>query len=155
MHLKVTEALKKNNSKIMFLSVIISSSLTASNSPSFAVYQDGLSGRQPLLPAKWKLVMSRPPMLTLPSWSSKASHIILSRKMLKRIGESLHPCRTPTLVLDHSPVLPLNRTALWAVSYRFSMARIMLALMLYFLIVSHKASCHTLSKAFLKSMKTW
>ena len=105
--------------------------------------------------AKQKLVMSHPPMLTLPSWSSKASHKILSRKMLKRVGESRHPCRTPTVVLNHSPVLPLNRTALWALSYRFSMARMMLALMLYFLIVAHKALCHTLSKAFLKSMKTW
>ena len=44
--------------------------------------------------------------------------------------------------------------ALWALSYRFSMTRMMLALMLYFLIVAHKASCHTLSKAFLKSVKT-
>ena len=104
--------------------------------------------------AKRKLVMSRPPMLTLPSWSSKASHIILSRKIIKRVGESRHPCRTPTVVLNHSPVLPLNRKSFWALSYRFSMARMMLALMLYFLIAAHKASCHTLSKAFLKSMKT-
>ena len=96
--------------------------------------------------AKRKLVMSRPPKLTLPSWSSNASHMILSRKMLKRVGESSHPCRTPTVVLNYSPVLPLNRTALWALSYRFSMARMMLALMLHFLIVAHKASCHTLSK---------
>ena len=58
------------------------------------------------------------------------------------------------VVLNHSPVLPLNRTALWDLSYRFSMARKMLALMLYFLIIAYKASCHTLSKAFLKSMKT-
>ena len=105
--------------------------------------------------AKRKLVISHPPMLTLPSWSSSASHMILSRKMLKRVGESRHPCRTPTVVLNYSPVLPLNRTALWALSYRFSVARMMLALMLYFLIVAHRASCHTLSKAFLKSMKTW
>ena len=34
------------------------------------------------------------------------------------------------------------------------MARLMLALMLYFLITAHKASCHTLSKVFLKSVKT-
>ena len=94
--------------------------------------------------AKRKLVISRPP------WSSNASHMLLSRKMLKRVGESRHPCRTPTVVL-----LPLNRTALWALSYRFSIARMMLALVLYFLIVAHKASCYTLSKAFLKSMKTW
>ena len=105
--------------------------------------------------AKRKLVISRPPILTLPSWSSNASHIILCRKMLKRVGESRHFCRTPTVLLNHSPVLPLNRTAHWALSYRFLMARMMLALMLYFLVVVHKASCHTLSKAFLKSTKTW
>ena len=80
--------------------------------------------------------------------------MILSRKVLKRVGESSHPCRIPTVVLNHSPVLPLNSTVLWALSYRISMAGKMLALMLYFLIVSHKASCHTLSKSFLKSMKT-
>ena len=73
--------------------------------------------------------------------------------MLKRVSESRHPYQTPTVVLNHSPVLPLNRTALWALSYGFSMACMMSALMLCFLIVAHKASCHTLSKAFLKSMK--
>ena len=45
--------------------------------------------------------------------------MILSRKMLKRVGESRHPCRTPSVVLNHSPVLLLNKTALWALSYRF------------------------------------
>ena len=98
---------------------------------------------------KAQVGMSRLPMLTLPSWSFNASHMILSRKMLKSVGESRHPCRTPTVILNHSPLLLLNRTALWALSYRFSMARMMLALMLYFLIVAHKASCHTLSKDFL------
>ena len=93
--------------------------------------------------AKRKLVISRLPMLTLLSWSSNASHMILSRKMLKRVGERRYPCRTPTVVLNHSPVLHLNRTALWALSYRCSIARMMLALMLYFLIVAHKASCYT------------
>ena len=81
--------------------------------------------------------------------------MILSRKMLKRVGESRYPCQTSTVVLNHSPVLLLNRTALWALSYRFSMALMMLALRLYFLLVAHKASCYTLSKAFLKSMKIW
>ena len=79
--------------------------------------------------------------------------MILYRKMLKRVDESRHPCRT--VFLNHSPVLPLNRTALWALSYSYSMARMMLALMLYFLIVAHRASCHILSKTFFKSMKTW
>ena len=86
--------------------------------------------------AKRKLVISRPPMLTLPSWSSNASHMILSRKILKRIGDRRHLCRISTVVLNHSPVMPLNRTALWALSYRFSMARMILALMMYFLIVT-------------------
>ena len=91
--------------------------------------------------AKRKLVISRPPILTLPSWSSSASYMFLSRKILKRVGESRDPCRTPTVVLNHSPVLPLNRTALWALSYRFSMARMMLALMLYFLIRLRAIPC--------------
>ena len=102
--------------------------------------------------AKRKLVISHPLMLSLPSWSSNALHMILSRKILKRVGENKHICRTPTVVLNHSPVLSLNRTALWALSYRFSIARMMLALMSSF---AYKASCHTLSKAFLKFMKTW
>ena len=100
------------------------------------------SGFTTMSSAKRKLVISRPPMLTLPSWWSNSSHMILPRKVLKRVGESRHSCRTPTVVLtDHSPVLPLNRSALWALSYRFSMAGMMLALMLYFLIIAHKASC--------------
>ena len=66
------------------------------------------------------------------SWSSSAPHMILSRKTLKRDGESRYPCRTTTVVLNQSPVLSLNRTALWALSYRFSMTRVVLALTLYF-----------------------
>ena len=54
--------------------------------------------------AKQKLVINRPPMLTLSSWSSNASHMILFRKMLKRVGENSRPCRTPTIVLNQSPV---------------------------------------------------
>ena len=136
---------------ILYLVVVLSrrSTRTPASSSSSSAFTTMSS-------AKRKLVMSRPPMLTLPSWSSNASHMILSRKMLKRVGESRHTCRTPTVVLNHSPVLPLNKTALWALSYRFSMARMMLALMLYFLIVAHSCPLvHTLSKAFLKSMKTW
>ena len=93
-----------------------------------------------------KVVISHPPMLTLPSWSSNASHTILSMKMLKRVGESKHPCRTPTVVLNHSPVLPLKRTALWALSYRLSKAHMMLALMLYFLTVAHSGFCHEVAQ---------
>ena len=45
--------------------------------------------------------MSRPSMLTLPSWSSNASHMILYRNLLKSVGESRHPCRTPAVVLNN------------------------------------------------------
>ena len=48
--------------------------------------------------AKRSLVIVLPPMLTVPSWSSEASVMILSRNMLKRLGESRHPCRAPTVV---------------------------------------------------------
>ena len=132
---------------ILYLVVVLSRRYTRTPASSFSSAFTTMSF------AKRKLVMSRPPMLTLPSWSSNASHMILSMKMLKRFGESRHPCRTPTVVLNHSPVLPMNRTVLWALSYRFWMTRMMLALMLYFLIVAHKASCHTLSKIFLKSIR--
>ena len=75
--------------------------------------------------------------------------------MLKRVGESRHPCQTPTDVRNQSSVLLLKRTALEALSQRFLMTRIRLALMLYFFMVAHKAACQTLSKSFLKFMKTW
>ena len=81
--------------------------------------------------------------------------MILSRKMLKRVGEIRHPCRTSTVVWNKSPLLLLKMTALVALSFRFLMTRIRLVLMLYFFMVAHKAACQTLSKAFLKSMKTW
>ena len=70
--------------------------------------------RPPMSSAKRKLVIRRPPMLTLSSWSPNVSQMILSRKMLKRVGESRYPCRTPTVGLNQSAVLPLNRTALCA-----------------------------------------
>ena len=81
--------------------------------------------------------------------------MILSRNMLKRVSENRHPCQTPTVVLNQSPMLLLKRTALVALLQRFLMTWIRLVLMLYFFMVAHKAACQTLSKAFLKSMKTW
>ena len=39
--------------------------------------------------------------------------------MLKRVRESRRPCRTPTAVRNQSPMLPLKRTALVALLYRF------------------------------------
>ena len=52
-------------------------------------------------------------------------------------------------------MLPLKRRTLMALLSRFLMAWIRFVLMLYFFMVAHKAACQTLSKAFLKSMKTW
>ena len=75
--------------------------------------------------------------------------------MLKRVGESSHPCRTPTVVWNQAPMVLLKRTALVALLDRFLMTGIRFVLMLYFFMVAHKAVCQTLSKAFLKSMKTW
>ena len=51
-------------------------------------------------------VMILPPILTFPSCSYRTSDIILSSKMLKRVVERRHPCLTPTVVLNHYPVLP-------------------------------------------------
>ena len=120
-------------------------------------------GAQPILPVflplllshhitKWMLVIVLPPLLTEPLWSSKTV-MILSRNLLKRVGESRHPCWTATVVWNQSHILPL-RTALVVLSWRCLTIRIWLALMLFFFIVAHKAACETLLKAFLKSMKT-
>ena len=71
--------------------------------------------------------------------------MILSRNMLKRVGESRHPCQTPAVVRNQSPMLLLKRMAL--VAYKgFLMTCIRLVLMLYFFMVAHKAACQTLSK---------
>ena len=64
------------------------------------------SARASMSSANRRLVMLLPPMLTFPSCSSRASDMIRSRKMLKRVGDRRHPCLTPTVVLNHSPVLP-------------------------------------------------
>ena len=66
--------------------------------------------------AKRRLVIVPPPMLTVPSWSSKASVMILSRSMWNRLDESRYPCRTPIFIQIHSPMLPLKRTALATLS---------------------------------------
>ena len=49
----------------------------------------------------------------------------------------------------------VERTALVALSWRFFVTWIRLVLILYFLMVAHKAACRTLSNAFMKSTKTW
>ena len=104
--------------------------------------------------ANRRLVIFLPPMLTFLSCSSKASDKIRSRKMLKKVGDRRHHCLTPTVVLNHSPMLPFIWTALVALSYSCLMVRTRFALIVYIRMVAHKAACHTLTKAFLKSMET-
>ena len=37
--------------------------------------------------------------------------MILSRNILKRVGESRHPCRTPTVIRNQSPTVSVTTTA--------------------------------------------
>ena len=74
------------------------------------------SARASMSSANRRLVIFLPPMLTFPSCSSRAPDMIRSRKMLKRVGDRRHPCLTPTVVLNHSPMLPFFWTALVALS---------------------------------------
>ena len=81
------------------------------------LYRGGLPGRQLLLPLQYLWqghLQSRPPMLTLPSCSSNASHMILSRKILKRVGESRHPCLLQNSYCSSEPFscVPLNSIGL-------------------------------------------
>ena len=90
--------------------------------------------------AKQRLVTVLPPMLTVPLWFCKAFVMILSRNMLNRVGESRHPCRTPTVFRNQSPLLLFTRTALVALLQRFLMNWIRFVLMLYVFMVAHKAA---------------
>ena len=53
--------------------------------------------------ANRRLVMVLSPILTVPSWFTSECDVILSGKILKRVGESRHPCRTPTVVQNQLP----------------------------------------------------
>ena len=57
------------------------------------------SARASMSSANRRLVIFLPPMLTFPSCSSRASDMIRSRKMLKRVGDRRHPCLTPCAVI--------------------------------------------------------
>ena len=72
------------------------------------------SARPSMSSANRRLVIFLPPMLTFQSCSFRASDMIRSRKMLKRVGYRRHPCLTPTVVLNHSPMLLFTWTALVA-----------------------------------------
>ena len=53
-----------------------------------------------------QLVVFLPPMLTVPSCSFSA-HDLFYNKMLKRVGDRKQPCLSSTVVLNHSPMLPV------------------------------------------------
>ena len=74
------------------------------------------SARASMSMANHRLVIFLQPMLTFTSHSSRLSDIICSRKMLRRVRDKRHPCLTPTVVLNHSPMLPFIWTALVALS---------------------------------------
>ena len=74
------------------------------------------SARASMSSANRRLVIFLPPMLTFPSCSYRALDMIRLRKMLKRVGDRRHPCLTPTVVLNHSPMLPFLWTALVGLS---------------------------------------
>jgi len=105
--------------------------------------------------AKGRLLMLRPPILTLPSKDSRASVVICSRKMLKRQGDSKHPCLTPTDVWNQSSMLLSGRTPQLVFSCNDPIRCTRLLWILRFFNVSSKASSQTRSNAFLKSMKLW
>ena len=74
------------------------------------------SARASFSSANRRLVIFLPPRLIFPSCSSRASDMIRSRILLKRVGDRRHPCLTATVVLNHSPMLPFIWTALVALS---------------------------------------
>ena len=107
---------------LYFVQVLLRLSTRASSSCSS-------SARAFMSSANRRLVIFLPPMLTFPSCSSRASDMVRFRKMLKRVGDRRHPCLTPTVILNHSPMLPFIWTALIALSQSCSMMRTRFALM--------------------------
>ena len=64
--------------------------------------------------AKCKFVIVLPPMLTVPAWSSSASVMILSRRILKRVGESRQPCLSPTEIWGTTNIHVIETAHLFA-----------------------------------------
>ena len=95
---------------ILYLVQVLSRLSTRASSPCSS------SARASMSSANRRLLIFLPPMLTFPSCSSKASDMIRLRKMLKRVDDRRHHCLTPTVVLNHSPMLPFIWTALVALS---------------------------------------
>ena len=75
--------------------------------------------------------------------------------MLKRVGETRHPCGTTTVVQNKSSMLLLKRTVLVALSQRCLMTQKRVGTDVVLLHGCQKAACKTLLKASFKSTKTW
>ena len=77
--------------------------------------------------------------------------------MLKKVGEKIHPFRTPTVVLNHSESCSCVIIHLTC-SYKLVVQELNGANKIYIdIVLPHggpMTACHTLSNAFLKSMKT-
>ena len=74
------------------------------------------SARASMSSANSRLVVFLLPMLTLLPCCSRASDMIRLKKMWMRVGDKRHPCLTPTVVLNHSPMLPFILISLVAFS---------------------------------------
>ena len=81
--------------------------------------------------------------------------MILSRNMLKRVGESRHPCQTPTVVRNKSPMLLLKRTELEALSERFFDDSDKVGTDVVLLHGCPQSCMPNAVEVFLKSVKTW
>ena len=65
--------------------------------------------------------------------------------MLKRVGESRHPCRTPTVFSEPVSYAAVEEDGTSGLGIEVLMTWIRFVLMLFFFMVAHKAACHTLS----------
>ena len=79
--------------------------------------------------------------------------MILSRNMLKRVGESRHPYRTLNCCLEpvSYAVVEEDGTSGLVIEVFYDLDKVGADVLLH---GSHKAACNTLSKAFLKFKKT-
>ena len=105
--------------------------------------------------ANQRLHMGLPPMEMNVWWSWSVSYKIFSRNKWNRMGESKHSWWAPAVVLKNSPNWLFKRTALLEISYSGCMAWTRLSRMLKLPRTCYRLACHTLSDAFLNSMKLW
>src|SRR6476469_9120036 len=108
-----------------------------------------VSPRPAISSANLKLLIKYPPITAPTSPSRRAWLIIASKKMLKRSGDRIQPCFTPTMVSNHSDSPPLLLTALYVPSYMFSRIFTNFSANPRFCITLHSLLLHILSKAFL------